>query len=188
MDEDAARKPIDKPRRAVIFATLGILVIMGLAFFIGTVVVPLWQVQAALSDPCITRDEVVKKLGGPERTARRLATYLRLPHWMKTNRVYATDLLGRCGKPALPTLITLARDKAEDIRVRLKAVNHLHWLEPVEHLPSRAGAGPGIRFTDTDVIARRIYTALPGDAEIERIIKSVCKANGLQYGPPLPHD
>jgi len=118
MVEDNTRKPIDKSRRAVILATVGIVVILGLAVFYVAVVAPPWEthrvVRKFAPDNTIAfpyfgghgekSPDAVARLGGPERAADRLAAYLRLPRWMKADRYRATYLLGWCGPCAVPPL------------------------------------------------------------------------------------
>jgi len=112
-DQDSPRPP-DRSRRAVIFATVGIVVIMGLAVFYVAVVAPLRETHAVVRGFTARHwfgeaaEDAVARLGGPERAAGRLATYLRLPRWMRTDRDAAVVLLGRIGpdaKCAVPALV-----------------------------------------------------------------------------------
>jgi len=116
MPGNNAKKPIDKSRRAVILATVGIVVILGLAVFYVAVVAPLREVHATLrdwEDGQVSGDEVIARLGGPERAAHRLVTYLRLPRWLGTDRRYTADMLGYIGpeaKAAVPALVKALGD------------------------------------------------------------------------------
>jgi len=110
--------PPDKSRRAVIFATLGIVTILGLAFFIAAVVGPHWQTHKVICHvwwPYISEagPEAIQRLGGPDRALDRLVAYRRLPDWMKPRRAKANILLGYCGPRAIPALLdAFAEDDA----------------------------------------------------------------------------
>ena len=115
--------PPDKTRRAVILATVGIVVILGLAMFYVAVVAPLRETHKVVqsSNPryasaSLTRDQAIERFDGPERGARRLVTYLRLPRWMEADRCGAVYLLGRCGVRAVPALVRILRDTDDEVR------------------------------------------------------------------------
>ncbi len=113
--------------------TAGILLALGLAWFVGAVVVPLLQVRAAVgrcaaevespsSDQVSLVSEVapreVARLGGPERAARLLGIYLALPVWMTKHRESAVVMLGSsCDGYALPKLAELLQDANWHVRV-----------------------------------------------------------------------
>lgn len=115
-------RPADRTRAAVIWATAGILLILGLAVFIVAVVVPLRQTHEAVR-ACMAGQidgyEVVARLGGEERAAHQLATYLRLPKWMKAYRRGPALLLGMIGPKAresVPALVEALGDSDVDVR------------------------------------------------------------------------
>lgn len=120
--------PPDRSRRAVIVATVGIVVIMGLAVFYVAVVAPLRETHVIVrefgevyahgraSTEMYQQKEATQRLGGPDRAADRLARYLRLPKWMSPDRVNATRLLGWCGPRAVPVLVQTLGDANKDVR------------------------------------------------------------------------
>ena len=70
--------------RPMIMWTAGILVVLGLAWFIGAVAVPYYQVRAvfklrALDVDGFFYEEGVRVLGGPERALPKIRVYLRFP-------------------------------------------------------------------------------------------------------------
>jgi len=132
MPEGTAKKPIDKSRRAVILATVGIVVILGLSLFFTAFLAPLLHTRAVLKE-CRFADEdshvpdythrlfteaasgiiwgrvfetaILAQLGNQARAFRRLSTYLRLPDWLAPDKMKALHLLGWCGEEAVPILI-----------------------------------------------------------------------------------
>ena len=131
MTEDHAPEPPDKTRGAVILVTVVIFVLMGGAFFFAAVGGPLLGTHKAVREfrsDAISGEDAVKRLGGPERAAHRLETYLRLPRWMKTDREAATFLLGDCGPTAVPALEKALADP--DAAVRYYAAAALGRLGP----------------------------------------------------------
>jgi len=95
--------PLPRPLRTwgpMALWSAGILLALGLAWFVAAVVVPVWQTRAAVQHVydklapwygaggfgvTAAREQELKaavdKLGGPESTARRLGLYLMLPEW-----------------------------------------------------------------------------------------------------------
>jgi len=128
MPEDAARKPPDKSRRAVILATVGIVVILGLAVFYVAVVAPLRQThrivrkfgeacaRERVSTVMYQQAEATQRLGGPDRAADRITRYLRLPGWINPDRVNAMRLLGWCGPCAVPALVQALGEADRNVR------------------------------------------------------------------------
>jgi HEAT repeats len=117
--------PLEKPgpsRKAIIGWTAGMLAVLGMAWFVGTVVVPVWQTHRVLSKqwPALltaekspwgkTRWELGEKeaislLGGRDQAVPRLLLYARMPRRIAPYRVEALFLLFRCaGKDAIPAL------------------------------------------------------------------------------------
>ena len=124
--EPATPKPPDRTRRAVILATVGIVVIMGLAMFYVAVVAPLRETHWAVDKYHFAfsgqpSGQLIKRLGGPERAVRRLVTYLCLPRWMGTNRRGALEALGEFGpeaKNAVSVLVKMLGDAEAGVRDR----------------------------------------------------------------------
>jgi len=132
--------PPDRSRRAAIFATLGIVVILGLAVFL-IAVLPLWQThrevrRSAGSAVFATAfkealaHKAIARLGGPERAMNRLMAYLRLPDWIKPDRAGATLLLGWCGPRAMPVLLQTFNDPNANTSLLLSAIEALGRIGP----------------------------------------------------------
>ena len=132
--------PPDRSRRAVVIATVGIVVIMGVALFIGAVVVPVVQVHKAIGPasqrlsvhkekdgsygigvfsgiPAGTSPPVapVEMLGGEDAAVRKVRIYLMMPRKLVKRRE-AVFLLRRCGPKALDVLVGLLNDGDVEIR------------------------------------------------------------------------
>ena len=100
----------------------GILLALGLAWFIGTVVVPVWQTHVVLSRLAPQCDGqsarwAVERLGGSERAVHRLALYMRLPPRLTKFRPFAALLLGYCDSTAVPALVRCLDDSEGNVRV-----------------------------------------------------------------------
>jgi HEAT repeat protein len=107
--------------------TAGILLAAGLVWFVAAVVVPVWQVRAAVRR---TRDGVhpwnwypqaemereVRGLGSPEQATGRLLLYLRLPWRWAPDRTRAVHMLGFCGPSAAPPLLKLLGSRDHNTR------------------------------------------------------------------------
>jgi hypothetical protein len=102
----AAPSPPAKHRRTwlpMALWTAGILLALGLAWFIGAVVVPVWRVRALLDDERNYFGIIeggVAKLGGPERAARPLSIYMRLPEKLAPHK--HTRANRSCGQQSHP--------------------------------------------------------------------------------------
>ncbi len=99
-------------RKAVILWTAVMFAVLGLAWFVGAWVVPVWrtrEIVAACKEPYgdawdKTCPDAVAALGGSERAARHLAIYVRLPDWVAPGKYEAFGILASCGRPAAPVL------------------------------------------------------------------------------------
>jgi len=98
--ELAPAAPSLRTWQPMVLWTAGILLALGLAWFVGAVAVPFFQVRAVVREfggrPSNVAAPYVERLGGPERAAARLALFARLPGWATSSRdrYYAASLLG----------------------------------------------------------------------------------------------
>ena len=133
MDEAGAATTKDVPAvkppriwRPMLLSTLGILAALALAWFIGAVVLPVWQVHRALSglaanslraaslyntwgDADGERKRAVAALGGDRQALGKLRLYLSLPKRLAPAREPAVFLVPCCGEQGLPFLDELSR-------------------------------------------------------------------------------
>ena len=93
--------------RGAILWTAGILVALGLAWFVGTVAIPVWQTRTVLygqftigGSPMERRSVLIDRLGGPERAPARLRLYLQMPEFLAPDKYGAQVLLMEWVDPA----------------------------------------------------------------------------------------
>jgi len=118
--------------------TAAILLALGLAWFVAGVVVPYFQVRAAAgrvlaseSSPEVEAD----KLGRPEKAVAKCGFYLRLPARLAPDRWGAVRILGSCGSPAVPVLITALKDSDTYVRfLATRALGNLKDPRAIESL------------------------------------------------------
>jgi HEAT repeat protein len=100
--------------------TIGILLVLGLAWFIGAVAVPFWQVRTALRRHQSSLREIEKeigRLGGPEATARKISIFMHMPPWLVAQeRMDALFLLYKCGKAGVSVLAAALDSPEAEIR------------------------------------------------------------------------
>jgi hypothetical protein len=123
--------------------TAAILAALGLAWFIGAVVVPVWQTREALSRSRRLANSTVhtfERLGGPRAAARKLALFLRMPRWCRQERsqggtvdggIEAVFLLAGCGEPGGKALARALDHR--DTAIREAAANiimGMGWEQP----------------------------------------------------------
>jgi hypothetical protein len=112
---------------------------LALAWFVGAVAVPYFQVRAVAAELAERRnavevdpygferrrvwgyfhdgrDPLILRLGGPERAAAKLDFYRRLPDWLAPHRCEAVFLLGLCGDGVVPELTRALKDKNAGVR------------------------------------------------------------------------
>jgi len=114
--------------------TAGILLALGLIWFVAAVVVPVWQTDKVLRAPRPHPErllvpyerwrsgelepyvEAVNSLGGPETASGRLSVYLRTPRRIAPHKAKAIFILGLCGPHAVPALRRAVKDTDEGLR------------------------------------------------------------------------
>ena len=140
----AGKAPADAgpSRRTAVGWALGMLSVLGLCWFAGAVVVPIWRAGAVIEDrffrplnrmvdsgSAAERDAVaLEDLGGPERARRVLLPYLRTPWRSAGRKCAAIRLLGYCGAPAVPALVQALGNR--DAEVRHAAAGALGMIGP----------------------------------------------------------
>jgi hypothetical protein len=121
----------------------GILLMLGLAWFVGAVVVPVWQVHRELVRFRLEikrvgsgrYSEVVPRLGGPDRAISSIRLYLLMPTRLADKKGSALGVLGCCGKRAVPVLTRAIRDADPNVPysdkdLRRDAVSALGHIGP----------------------------------------------------------
>ena len=118
-----------KPRSRKIYVlwSIALTLLLAAALFCWLVVVPVWQVRTVLAEGNITvgKDSrgpaAVRQLGGPEATAQRLRSYLRLPVRFASDRPNAVALAYWCGEPGRAIIFAALRDQDEDVQATAMA-------------------------------------------------------------------
>ena len=141
-------EPHNKPLRTwrpMVLWTAGILLALGLAWFIGAVAVPVWRARVAIAAYCerqLPCSELLKRMGGEAALARKLALYRRMPTWVAPHKYdpNCIRLFGACGRHGMPHLIAVVR--GERGPARLGAIKALAYELPpsVEAAPALAEA------------------------------------------------
>jgi len=134
--------------------TGGILLALGLAWFVGAVVVPVFETRtvirrcvasnrAAIEFPRMVKSakqdqlEAIEHLGGARNAVRRLRIFRHAPDWFTErgaqpddlrNKDWAILLLGHCGQPGAAELVPMLRDGQK--RTQLLALMALERLGP----------------------------------------------------------
>jgi HEAT repeat protein len=106
--------------------TAALLAALGLAWLIGAVLVPILQARTTVCeyfDHRVDEDEAVERLGGPDRAAARLHSYLRLPEAVAPFKASAASLLAWGTLPTKADVVAALRDP--DVHVRRAAGHRL---------------------------------------------------------------
>jgi len=144
-----------------------ILAALGLTWFVGAVVVPMVLTHRALerggADNEINGEAVIAELGGPERAARRLTGYLRLPDRLASRRAVAAYELGLCERRAVPALLGCLSDPNPDVRAMAAVGLELAEATPEEAVPGLAGllrdANANVQCNAAQALAGLAFTA-----------------------------
>ncbi len=132
--------------RPMVFWTAGILLALGLVWFVAAVVVPVWQVRPVLeemwdgahshavsfqatgepltdyraaqvfSGETEAADRALARLGGQDRAVGKLRFYLRLPSGLAPHKNMAVVVLGHCDSRVLAALREAARSRDRAVR------------------------------------------------------------------------
>jgi hypothetical protein len=130
-----------------------ILLALGLVWFVGAVVVPVWQVRTILAEIAQTDpsaiaipsqglsvefyglasgkcQEAVERMGGPRKASRTLGICCRLPRKVLARRDACFELLTHCGPDGLATLKRLGRSPDPERRhAALMAIGDCHQAD-----------------------------------------------------------
>jgi HEAT repeat protein len=102
------------------------LAVLALTWFVGAVVVPLWQVHQVVRRQGSAEGKAeVARLGGPDSALPKVVLYLRLTKGRSSERWRVASLLAHCGEEAIPVAIALLEDTTEDTGVRTQAAGCL---------------------------------------------------------------
>jgi hypothetical protein len=195
--------PKPRSRRLYILWAIALTLLLCLALFCWLVVVPVWQVRNAVecAEFVVTEEDgqrLVAELGGAERAARRLDSFIRLPSWATGIRdsdgisgPYYTSprdkyirLLSYCDEPGVHVLARLSNHPSEamakEARGMLEYIAYGVGVFPgrTSHAePSSPGTGidPSVEFANSGVRKQVRYVA----AEALRKIKAA-----VISGPP----
>jgi hypothetical protein len=127
--------------------TAGILLALGLAWFVGAVVVPVMEVRKVVGEYCkqtrwvgkrwppwpAHEENAIKGLGGPDAAVRKLALYIRFPQWVAPNQFLEEEnhgvpaLLKYCEEVAAADGNEAVRQAAASLRTKIGAAQG--WRE-----------------------------------------------------------
>jgi len=109
----SAAKPL-RTWRPMVLGTVAILAALGLAWFVAVVIVPYIQLRAIMQHGLGA--EHVRRLGGPEKAARKIVWYLRLPKSIAPRGGEGIWALVHLRQQAVPCLIQCMKDSGRDVR------------------------------------------------------------------------
>lgn len=120
----------DRSRRMLVCYAVALALLGALGLFCWLVVRPVLEARAVIGDvygkhcarqagldsfdAWVPENEVkaaLERLGGPEKAIPALRIYVRLPDRLAPYTILAVQMLGRCGKEAVPTLIGFIRNQ-----------------------------------------------------------------------------
>ena len=168
-NDDAGGELPDRSKRIYVlwaggFAFLGLLAIFCVYFLR-----PCLEVRAAVrrlsTGKLLTYQDAVKFLGGPKKAAAKCALYVRLPERLATKdgKHDAFGILGACGQPAFPWLVSLLGSR--DAYVRIHAADVLGRLGD-----SRAVEPLLATLKDSDVGVRHMAAYALGELKDRRAV------------------
>jgi len=107
--------------------TAGLLLSLGLAWLIGAVAVPVWQVHRVMAayDSDIAASQLpgwtlapADQLGGQAAAARKIDLYLRMPDFLASHKRSAIDWLRYCGQAGVGPSLRMLRSPNDQLRAR----------------------------------------------------------------------
>ncbi len=188
MPEPVASQGKPRTLRPIALWTAGILLALGLAWFVGAVVVPLAQLRAEIAElkvesglplgldypanygrmePDARAVWLIERMGGAGPASRRIRQYLGTPRAAAPERATAVYLLGFCGVHAVDDLIGRLDD--EDPKIRTCAIEALAMIGPdAKQAASKLrafGQDPDKRIREAalEAFSRVNYTSTPWD-------------------------
>jgi hypothetical protein len=142
-----ADQPQTKPRsrRLHVLWAIALTLLLGLGLFCWLVVVPVWRVRSALERISAEQEwsfgqpqswvsgnpsEEIDRLGGPQKAARAIGLYLRMPRSISSERWLAVYLLKHCGSAGAPELLRALNE--DEMVVRILAARSLPEVMPAD--------------------------------------------------------
>ena len=114
------------PRKQLLLGALAASLALAVVILSWLVIIPVTRVRAALARASAGGPggpggrghigQAADELGDPERAARQLGVYLRMPEFLAPERLAATAALGFCGRYAVPRLTGLLDDQDPAVR------------------------------------------------------------------------
>jgi hypothetical protein len=163
--------------------TAAILLALGLAWFVGAVVVPVWQVRRVLPNfpgaPDATWDDVVYKgymyapqLGPPESAAHKLSTYIRAPNFVAPRKNLAMHLLRFCREDGRRRIELFRKDSNPELRVL--ALQALRMFKDVDAtvvgMENLSDPAPAVRIEAVGLLKSSLWNRKADDATPAAVI------------------
>jgi len=140
MNDDAGGEVPDRSKRIYVMWAVGFAFLGLLAIFCVYFLRPYMEVRAAvrrIAENKSTHEDAVKFLGGPEQAVAKCALYVKLPEKLaaRENKGRAFGILGACGQPAFPWLVSLLGSRDAFVRHfaarELGSLNDSRAVEPL---------------------------------------------------------
>ena len=179
--EERPPPPDDRrDRRVYVWWGVGFGLLLALGLVCWLVVGPTLEARAVLRETLWDAKATVERLGGPGKAAYKISLYLRLPlEKSETERRRAMLLLGRCGRPAVSTLIRELKEPgpggAQAEAARALGLIGPEAQEAVEPLITcLKGNSPDFRRAVADALARIGPGARDG---VPALVRALAEAN-----------
>jgi HEAT repeat protein len=172
-DETGGALP-DRSKRIYVLWAAGFAFLGLLAIFCVYFLRPCLEVRAAvrrINERKINYEGAVKALGGPEQAAAKCTLYVRLPEKLaaRENKDQAFEILGACGQPAFPWLVSLLGSR--DAHVRRRTADVLGYLGD-----SRAVEPLIVALKDSHWVVRNNAAGALGELEDPRAVEPLIAA------------
>jgi HEAT repeat protein len=127
MSESAEQASKPRTWRPIVLWSAGILLALGLAWFVGRVAAPVWQVHRVMAahdaaqmpnSPSMVGCSAVERLGGQAAAARKIDLYLRMPDFVASHKRSALEWLFGCGPAGLPPVRRMLNSPDDELRAK----------------------------------------------------------------------